>query len=403
MLQNRKEVNPVKIKFACLMLAICLLLGGCNFTDGKYISVVPHEKSDYVLGDKMVQPHNYSQLRVALQDIIRSGLTESVIDLSRFDPELVNNSIDMAIRYVKNSYPLAAYAVNDISYELGTRAGTPAMSVQIDYRHSDVAIRQILNVSGMKQAKEAIAKALENCSPGVVLMIPSYREMDIDQFVKDYAQEHPDSVMEIPEVAVALYPDSGSERVLELSFTYQNSRENLRKMQDAVKPVFASAELYVSGASDSQRKYTQLYSFLMGLFSHDFDLVTSITPSYSLLIHGVGDERAFAEVYAYMCRQADLECLIVTGTYNGEPHTWNIVKNHGVYSHVDMLECYNQGYFEMHSAGEMLGHVWDYSAYPSCELPTQSVTDGIESTEPVQQPESTEPVDPTEPSTPELT
>ena len=254
MLQNRKEVNPVKIKFACLMLAICLLLGGCNFTDGKYISVVPHEKSDYVLGDKMVQPHNYSQLRVALQDIIRSGLTESVIDLSRFDPELVNNSIDMAIRYVKNSYPLAAYAVNDISYELGTRAGTPAMSVQIDYRHSDVAIRQILNVSGMKQAKEAIAKALENCSPGVVLMIPSYREMDIDQFVKDYAQEHPDSVMEIPEVAVALYPDSGSERVLELSFTYQNSRENLRKMQDAVKPVFASAELYVSGASDSQRK-----------------------------------------------------------------------------------------------------------------------------------------------------
>ena len=381
----------VRIKLLCVVLIGCLMLSGCNFTDGRYVSVVPHQQSDYDQDETVVQPSNYTQLRVALQDIIRAGETESVIDLSQFDPTLVDGSIDMAISYVESRYPLAAYAVNHITYEMGTWAGSPAMAVHVDYRHNDVAMRQILDVSGMHQTRDVIAKALDNCSPGVVLMIRRYQEMDIEQFIHDYAREHPESVMEIPEIAVAVYPEVGADRVLELQFTYQTSREKLRKMQDAVAPVFESAELYVSGAGDSERKYTQLYSFLMGLFSHEFDIVTSITPSYSLLIHGVGDERAFAEVYAYMCRQAGLECLIVTGTYNGQPHTWNIIKNHGVYSHLDMLECYNQGYFEMHSDEDMEGHVWDYSAYPACIAPG-------EYTDP-----PTETIDPTEPSLPELT
>lgn len=378
----------MKTKALCLMLLLCLMLGGCNYTDGRYVSVVPHEKSDYVHGDQIEQPSNYSQLRVVLQDLIRSGITESVIDVSLFDPAQLEKSIDMAIRYVKTSYPLAAYAVNDITYDLGTRAGASAIAVKIDYRHSDVAIRQILDVSGMTQAKEVIAKALDNCSAGVVLMIRGYQDMDVTQFVSDYAQEHPESVMEIPEVAAAVYPDTGADRVLELRFTYQNSREKLRKMQDEVAPVFASAKLYVSGAGDTQRKYNMLYALLTERFSYEYDIVTSITPSYSLLIHGVGDEKAFAVVYSYMCRQAGMECMVVTGTYNGEPHTWNIVRNNGIFSHVDLLRCYRQGYFELNSDQDMVGYVWDYSAYPACVIPIQPTT---EPTEPSQTEAPTDP------------
>ena len=379
----------MKIKIIGMVLLLSILLSGCNYTDGRYVSVVPHEKTDLIQGDQTVQPSNFVQLRATLQDIIRSGVTESVIDISRFDPEEVEDSLDEAIRYVKSNYPIAAYGVKDITYEVGTRAGAPAIAIRIDYRHSDVAIRQILSVSGMNQAKDVIANALENCAAGVVLMIRGYYDMDVAQYVSDYAQEHPESVMEIPEVATAVYPDTGTDRVLELRFTYQNSREKLRKMQDEVAPVFASAELYVSGAGDSQRKYTMLYAILTERFSYEYDIVTSITPSYSLLIHGVGDEKAFAVVYSYMCRRAGLECMVVTGTYNGEPHTWNIVCNDGIFSHVDLLQCYRQGRFEMNSDQNMVGYVWDYSAYPACVIPIQPTTDSTE-------PEPTDsPTDPT--------
>jgi len=110
---------------------------------------------------------------------------------------------------------------------------------------------------------------------------------------------------------------------MELTFTYQTSRDALRQMQSQVKPVFDAASLYVSGDGEDRQKLSQLYAFLMERF--DYKIETSITPAYSLLRHGVGDSRAFATVYAAMCRLAGLECMTVTGTHAGDPWTWNIV------------------------------------------------------------------------------
>ena len=98
----------------------------------------------------------------------------------------------------------------------------------------------------------------------------------------------------------------------------------------------------------------------------DYKVETSITPAYSLLRHGVGDSRAFATVYAAMCRASGLECIVVTGTRSGEPWTWNIICQDGVYWHVDLLRCNEQGRFHKTEDSGMTGYVWDYSAYPEC-------------------------------------
>lgn len=70
--------------------------------------------------------------------------------------------------------------------------------------------------------------------------------MDFTQLVRDHAEEHPETVMETPQVTAAAY-GAGSSRVVELTFTYQTSRDALRQMQSQVKPVFDAASLYVSG------------------------------------------------------------------------------------------------------------------------------------------------------------
>ena len=133
-----------------------------------------------------------------------------------------------------------------------------------------------------------------------------------------------------------------------------------------MKPVFEAAELYVSGDGAERQKYSQLYGFLMERF--DYTVETSITPAYSLLHHGVGDSRAFATVYAAMCRRAGMECLMVTGTRSGEPWVWNIIQVGGIYRHVDLLQCSVQGRFQEKTDAEMSGYVWDYSAYPECPV-----------------------------------
>ena len=138
-------------------------------------------------------------------------------------------------------------------------------------------------------------------------------------------------------------------------------------MQGQISPMFRSAVLYVSGDAEDNRKLSQLFSFLMERF--DYKLETSITPSYSLLRHGVGDAKAFAVVYAAMCRAAGLNCQVVTGTRAGEPWYWNLVEDNGIYFHVDLLQSSADGAFTEKTDDMMAGYVWDYSEYPASRLP----------------------------------
>ena len=209
-----------------------------------------------------------------------------------------------------------------------------------------------------------MSEALKGYEPSIVILVEKYEKRDFSQFVKDYVESNPQAVMEIPQVTQNSF-GTGKDRLVELIFTYQTSRDALRRMQTEVKPVFDAASLYVSGEGEDFQKFSQLYGFLMERFEYKFE--TSITPAYSLLRHGVGDSRAFATVYAAMCRSAGLECMTVTGTRSGEPWTWNIVLDNGGYYHVDLLRSNASGQFREYTDADLGNYVWDYSGYPACE------------------------------------
>ncbi len=369
------------------LLVLSLALSGCGWSGGRYTSVTPHREQRQNTKNEAVSAANYLELIQVLMDMIEGGQETAAISVSQYPEGQLNSTIDLAMDYVMTTYPLGAYAVEKIDYELGTSGGLPAVAVTFHYRHSDVEIRQIKEVEKMTDAQPLVAAALEDYDASLVMDVERYTEMDFQQMVRDHAETYPELVMEVPQVTTAVY-GSGQQRLVELRFAYQTSRDALRQMQNQVKPVFEAAELYVSGDGIQRQKYSQLYAFLMERF--DFKVETSITPAYSLLHHGVGDSRAFATVYAAMCRRAGLDCLVVTGTRSGEPWVWNIISENGIHQHVDLLQCSIQGRFQEKSDREMGGYVWDYSAYPECpvirppEAPEQEI--------PVQEtPEATEP------------
>ena len=134
-------------------------------------------------------------------------------------------------------------------------------------------------------------------------------------------------------------------------------------LQKYVKPVFAAAELNVSGEETQGAKFALMYAFLME--RSEYQLETSITPAYSLLRHGVGDSKAFATVYAAMCSRAGLECQVVTGTREGNPWVWNIICEDGIYYHIDLLGKSDEGRLLRLTQEDMQSYVWDYSSYPA--------------------------------------
>ena len=350
----------------CLMLLalICALtLGGCSWPDGSYHSVMPHREQTGNIRTENLTVSNYDELVEAMEAVVSKGTENCVINAVNYDPEILKVNLSNAVRHIQKVYPIGAYAVETLEYEIGSNIGKTAIALNITYRHSRTEIRKIRNVRNAEDVQRLVGNALEAFDTVLVMQMENYEEVDVTQVVQNYAMTNPEKVMEIPLVTEEIH-GIGESRVLELTFSYQTSRDALKLMQSQVKPVFDSAVLYVSGEGAESQKFFQLYGFLMERF--DYKIETSITPAYSLLRHGVGDSRAFATVYAAMCRASGLECIVVTGTRSGEPWTWNIICQDGIYWHVDLLRCNEQGSFVRQLDMEMKGYVWDYSAYPSC-------------------------------------
>lgn len=359
-----------------IILALCLLLTGCgNWLDGSYHNVFPHEDQNSQADEQIVSVRVYRELYATLVDLVAEGKESGIISVAEYAQSRVEIDTQSAIRAVMTKDPIGAYAVENIEFDLGTSGGQPAIAVTVTYLHSRAEILKIRHLEDVEQMRTAMAEAMADCSPGIVVYVQNYMDMDYDQWAADYAAVNPDKVMELPAVTANVYPKDGSQRVVELKFTYQNSRESLQNMQSKVRTLFAAAAIYAGRDGGEEEKAFKLYSFLMGLFQN-FQLETSITPSYSLLQHGVGDSKAFATVYAAMCRQSGLDCVTVTGTRAGEPWYWNIVCVEGTYYHVDLLESNQADLFLLKGDADMGGYVWDFSAYPACgmvEVPEESL------------------------------
>lgn len=346
--------------FAALICGVCLFSGCSRYYNGSYSSVKPHVQPQTPVTAQTLSASNQQELQEQLEKLISSAKSEGVIYVDSYDQDRVHGDMQQICQRITQEYSIAAYALEGISYELGKSNGQSALSLMIRYAKSPAEILGIRTVSNMDVAADQIRNAMARCDVGLVLRVSDYEQQDYLQIVENYAMDNPQLVMELPQVSWKVYPEEGKDRVLELFFTYQTSRDALRSMQEKVEPFFASAVLYVSGDASHQEKFSQLYSFLMERYDYKYD--TSITPAYSLLRHGVGDSRAFAMVYAAMCRQAELECIVVSGTKDGESHYWNIICRDEAYYHVDLL---SGSYQEMQDE-KMVGYVWDYSAYPAC-------------------------------------
>lgn len=349
-------------KIICLALILCMTLCGCSWMEGEYHSVTPHAGEGIPQSQDGIVVTSYLQIREALQEMVNAGATEAVLYATQINTEMVEQYMQTAVTHLHKNTAIGAYALREITYEIGTQAEHYAVAVDIDYVHGRQEIMRIKSAPDMKRLKNRVNEALNTCSNTLVVKVDQYEELDLVQYVQDFVDRNSHMCMEIPQTSVMVYPESGDERIIEMSFTYETSRDTLRSMQESVAPIFSAAKLYVQGSENDLQKYSQLCSFLIERFEYQYE--TSITPTYSLLRYGVGDCKAFARVYSNMCQNAGLQCSVVSGTRNGEAWYWNQIKIDDVYYHVDLLANTETGEFTPRLSEEMSGYVWDYSMYP---------------------------------------
>ena len=350
-----------------LVLVFCMALSGCgSLLTGEYLWEQPHYIPSVPNSGQDIVASNFEELVCVITDAIEEGVETFTVSVAQYDRNTLHQDVDKATDVVCRTNPVAAYAVSNIFSQIGTSAGETVLLVQVRYLHDQTEIKKIQKVADNDEALAAIAEAMKNCDSGIVLRIEHYEQQDFLLAIEAYSQVYPQFVMEAPQASANVYPETGDSRVLEIRFNYVNGRDALRDMQEQVLKLFDASVNIVSVTEKPREKYNQLYSLLVDRFQK-YTIETSITPAYSLLLHGVGDSRAFAVIFSAMCREAGLTSYVVAGTKGGKLWYWNIVQVDGTYYHVDLLRSKGEGNMRLLTDNIINeGYVWDFSAYPAC-------------------------------------
>lgn len=355
----------VSVVLAAALMAACF--GGCSLVANEYLSVEPHSKTyDQEPRENDVTVADYTELKNSLLSLVVEGVEEALISSAAYDG---NMELDYAraVRYVTETNPLGAYAVESIEEETTHITSYSQIVVHITYRHTLEEIGAITPVRGMSGAQSALQAALESFVPQLVLRVTGYSDADFDEMAREYCRQNQTTAIERPDITVSVYPNTGNVRIVELQFAYDHSQQELRSMRAELNAVLHASYSYVNYRESIQERAALLYSFLAERFEYIEGETT--TPAYSLLCEGVLDDRSLANVYRAMCENVDIPCIVVEGTYKDAEYCWNIIQIGDTYCHVDLLGAYRAGLQElpMLTDSQMTGFAWDTEQYPSCQ------------------------------------
>lgn len=353
-------------KLCLLVLACCLCLSwGCTaHREDSFVSVTPHSEQ-YATEPASREPQKadtYLSLRTLLLDFASSGVAQGYINVSQYGDTLTED-MAQAVDYVLHTDPIGAYAVFSIHYTQLEREGETLLQVNLQLRHNTQEIQSIRTVRGMENAEKLLITALEQSAEQLVMQVSDYEPFDFSAFVAEYSAAHPELVVETPKVSSVTYPQTGRVRVVDICFSYETDLHEIEVMQVQMQRFFVSAQVLVNPSAPEEARLHQAVDMLLQRYSYQEG--TSCTPAYDLVFRGIGNSHTMAQVLCTLCKNAGLDCLVVSGEKNGEPWSWNLVRLDGQYYHLDLWS--QRDSYGLHTDAEMTQYQWDPESVPSSE------------------------------------
>jgi len=352
------------MRLFALFLLLCTL-SACSFAPDSYLSVKPHAgSSDRVTETDAVTVTNYTQLKDAILDLVRAGQTEGAIRAANYTGELENDLAKAAYEVAKVE-PLGAYAVDYMTHDCTLIVNYYEIDIRITFRRTAREIASIESLISQTLLQSRLENAVDDLEERVTVELRNYRETDIPALVTEYCAENPGTVMETPAVSVAVYPDSGTTRILEIDLQYTEPTETLREKRKAVRESVAAAAEYIRYRQTDWEKAELLFTYMTERFTYRQQ--DTVTPVHDALCAGVTDAYGLSAAWQLVCDRAGVECYTVTGLRSGREHTWNIVSFDGEYRHVDLeADILNGSGLRFRTDSELTEYYWHQSEYPAC-------------------------------------
>lgn len=355
---------------ALLAAAAVFVLSGCSAFEKKYVvenDYTPIQQSTDK-GESKVTVKTLSALKQAICELVYSGRTDGNIS---FDPDYdgeVSEDMASACWSLRTKDAFFAYCVDNIAYELSQIVNYTDASIHISYADIGIPVSDIVRMSYCTWDEDYIAEAYHRGTEKLVYFVlaGTYSDVRLERLMSDVYREHPLSAPVQPETEVTVYSGSGIQKLYEVRIDYRVSPGELAEFRRSTQ-LFAPFDSSVHKLDARQRLE------LAGKYIQDncvYDR-TAESSAYYALLGGRADSEGIALAMSELCRELELDCMVVYGQLNWEDHCWNIVNIDGTNYHVDM-SAPDMSVFMLGDDTMWADYRWDIATYPPCAPAAQS-------------------------------
>lgn len=357
---------------SALCLIVILSLFGCSsILEGETSEITPYfQTNDALSSDTSIEISTYDDFKSAVLNMVKNHTETANFRITTFDRENIDEALNEICRELSSKDPLGSYATYYISCQITPIVGYKDVTVNIVYKKEAAEIAAISTVSTDRYLhillNSSISEYASVCT--FYTSLPDITSEYIHEIISEQYYSAPLDIMIRPEITVVAYPSNEGERIIEVSFTYNNYTSSvLNNMRDNLNQEIQDIIGDLPDGDD--------YALISAVFEHiseNTSYTSLITPlpstAYSVIINKTGNSEGYAMAFKALCDKLLIECHIVNGKFNGEDHYWNIVTFEGNSYHIDLTSAYSDTPVFLNSDESVReNYWWDTSTVPSCE------------------------------------
>ena len=368
-----------RAKIIVPLLALALLAGaGCGVLfDTEVSSAEPYQapaaQEEAGAGAAYDSISDYAALRRALLQLVTDHAESAQLQFAGYDGS-VSEDISAACWEVKSSTALGAFAVDYISYDLSRIVSYYQAEVHITYKRSAAQAGALERAGTASALAQRLDRALRAGETYLVLELSdaSATADTVGDCIRQAYYADPLASPVLPQVEVTLFPETGVDRIAEITLSYGMPAEDLRLRRTELEAALDSLTAGLSGETDDAPALAEtLYGLCAALMDRCRADSAAGSTAWDALTGGAADSQGMALALEAACQRLGLPCCTVDGRMDNDPHCWNIVTLDGCCYHVDVSAREDGGpAVFLAGDGQLWGvYWWDTSQYPVCPEP----------------------------------
>lgn len=357
--------------FICITAAIlfALILAGCAMFEKDYTVISDYKaeiKAEDSKGDR-ITVKDITELNNAVLTVIEKFGTVS--DTIVFDTDYVGEpNADMAevCKQIRKN-PMCAYCVESLSYELYKVPAYYESKIHVEFAESAESIENIIMLNYSSKLSDLIYSALLSGDNRLAVMINhcSYTDDDVKNIVYDLYYKSPLIVPKEPGVVVHMFSSSGNQKLFEINIDYGVTEEEFAEYKNYIEEFHKEFKLDSNSTDLEIVTYASAYI----INSCSVSQLAADNSAYSALANGQATSKGLSLALISICKENNIECMLVSGQRNWKNHYWSIVKINDSYFHIDIERCIIDSIesgFLLNDENMWEMYRWNLPEYPSC-------------------------------------